>query len=74
MEGVFCDDVHLSMEQLLQIHQQPAEVEQAASLFQVNEKIHVTRLVRGALSHGAEHAHVVCAVLCRDVAVSNVLV
>jgi hypothetical protein len=53
------DDVDRAAEQVRQVHDQAAEVQQAAAWLQVDEEIDVAGGIRLAPGHGTEHADVV---------------
>ena len=54
MEGVLGDDVCFAIEQLLQVHEQTAQIEKAASLLQVHQKVDIAVLVSCARHTGAQ--------------------
>ena len=53
------DDINRAAEQVRQVHDQAAEVQQAAAWLQVDEEIDVASGIRLATGHGTEHADVV---------------
>jgi hypothetical protein len=53
------DDIDRAAEQVRQVHDQAAEVQQASARLQVDEEINVAGGVRLATGHGTEHADVV---------------
>jgi hypothetical protein len=53
------DDVDRAAEQVRQVHDQAAEVQQAAAGLQVDEEVNVAGGIRLATGHGTEHADVV---------------
>src|SRR6266540_3196447 len=53
------DDVDRAAEQVRQVHDQAAEVQQDAARLQVDEEINVAGGIRLATGHGTEHADVV---------------
>ena len=63
MEAVFGEDVYLSAEQGLEVHEEAAEIEEAASFFQLHEEIDVALGIGRTLGDGAEDPHVRGAVL-----------
>jgi hypothetical protein len=62
-EAAFRDDVYAPPEQVLQIHQQAAEVEQTAARAHAHDKINVTRFIGLATGHRPKHANVDSAIL-----------
>ena len=53
-QSAFRDDVDVAVQQILKIHQESTEVEQAAIGFEVDEEVHVARLCRFASGDRAE--------------------
>ena len=54
-QPAFGDDVDVALQQILKIHQETPEVEQAAIGFEIDKEVHVARLGRFASRDRPEH-------------------
>ena len=53
-------DIHVAMEQLLEVYEQSAKIQETTARFQLNEEINVALLVRLSPYDGTKHADVSC--------------
>ncbi len=59
MKPLFSYNVNFTMQQILQVHQQPAKVKQTATFFHIYQEIDIAFLISRTVSDRAKYSYVV---------------
>ena len=62
MQGGLCYDIDPSPKQILQVHQEPADVEQCSTRLQIDQNVHIAVQIRIVARHRTEDPDAGCPV------------